>query len=179
MLSLHPNGFIQYDLPYGKRLHIWHPDLPLAQEVYTPIHDHTFSFHSRIVLGRLTHVEYEFERDVSGDYLLHGAVRDGDLDTKLVPMGMVGHMTAIRQLTLSVGYEYTFRYGRFHTSEGSRLTATIMEKTSTNDTPFPRIAVPVGTPPDNNFRRQEVDIALLQQYVDRVLEEIGHNGQYS
>lgn len=59
--------------------------------------------------------------------------------------------------------------GRFHLSEGEGLTATIMVKTATGLQLFPRIAVPVGVDPDNNFRRHQYDDGMLMRYVEMVL----------
>jgi hypothetical protein len=36
---VHGNGFIQLDLPDGKRLHVWDEDIP-RQKVNTSMHDH-------------------------------------------------------------------------------------------------------------------------------------------
>lgn len=170
---LHPNGFIQYDLPSGEgRMHVWHPDLPVAQIVHTPIHDHTFDFTSRIILGRLTHVTFDFCAG-AGPYQLHGARVIRDEDTRLEPLGVFGDMFEDKRRVFDAGDQYSFAHGRFHLSEGDGLTATIMTKTATGLLPFPRIAVPIGVDPDNNFRRHQYGPDKLMRYVKAVTEEIG------
>lgn len=170
---LHPNGFIQYDLPSNQgRLHIWHPDLPVAQVVHTPIHDHTFDFMSRIILGRLTHIVFDFHARPAGGYHLHGARAASGEDTRLEPLNIIGDMEMTESHLFSPGDQYTFLAGKFHRSVGNGLTATIMEKTFTGQTPFPRIAVPVGVDPDNNFRRHQYDTSMLARYVDMVLDKV-------
>lgn len=170
---LHPNGFIQYDLPTGDRLHIWHPDLPIAQVVYTPIHDHTFDFTSRVVMGRLTHVVYEFWNHPEGEYQLHRAQVIAGEDTKLAPLKQVGNMQEAERWVLGEHSVYSFKHGRFHTSEGEGLTATVMTKVATDLLPFPRIAVPVGIDPDNNFRRHQYEPNHLMKYVNSVIDKVG------
>lgn len=166
---LHPNGFIQYDLPGRQgRLHIWHPDLPVAQIVHTPIHDHTFDFKSRVIFGRLMHTIYRFDDRVDGDYRLHRAVVSAGEDTRLEPTPLVGNMNVTRIHYFSLGERYTFSAGRFHTSEGNGLVATIMQKTRTGVSEYPMVAVPVSVDPDNNFRRHQADAEVLMGYVELV-----------
>ena len=170
---LHPNGFIQYDLPTGDRLHIWHPDLPIAQVVHNPIHDHTFDFTSSIVLGRLMHVVYKFQPCNGGQYQLHRAVVSEDEDTKLIPLEQVGDMKVEELFIFGRGSRYSFKHRLFHKSEGMGLTATIVTKTIIDCLPFPRIAVPVDVDPDNNFRRHQYDTKKLMVHVDEVLQIVG------
>ena len=165
---LHPNGFIQYDLPAAGRLHIWHPDLPMAQIIHTPIHDHTFDFTSRIVCGKLTHVVFNFYEKMMGEYHLHRAVVTEGEDTLLKPLAILGDMVEAETYTFHYGQQYSFSAGRFHLSKGDGLTATIMTKTATKRLPFARIAVPLDVDPDNNFRRHQYDAMLLMKYVEMV-----------
>lgn len=166
---LHPNGFIQYDLPDDRgRLHIWHPDLPVAQIVHTPIHDHTFDFESQVIFGSLTHTPFTFDQRPDGDYRLYRAVVEFGEDTRLEPTTRVGNMVSGGAIDFFKGDRYSFFAGRFHTSTAQVLTATIMQKTATGVFPQPYIAVPVSVNPDNNFRRYQYGVEELWEYVEQV-----------
>src|SRR5690606_12254802 len=66
-IRVHGNRFIQIDLEgpgpqyrWGdERVHIWSDLVPLAQRYGTPIHDHVFGFHSRILAGTLIDIRYK------------------------------------------------------------------------------------------------------------------------
>lgn len=51
-ISLHGLGFIQVKLPNNQRLHVWHPELPRRSCFErSAIHNHRFSFDSRVIAG--------------------------------------------------------------------------------------------------------------------------------
>ncbi len=173
---LHPNGFIQYDLPSGEgRLHVWHPDIPVAQIVHTPIHDHTFNFESRIIVGELIHTVFAFRPDNKyGPTQVHEAIPSEGEETRLVPTGVYGYVEQSERHSYIVGDTYTFESRRYHMSVGAGgaltdFTATIMNKTRTG-AGYPRILVPRGVDPDNNFKRTHWDAELLMSFVDEILK---------
>lgn len=58
-ISLHGLGFIQIKLPDGRRMHVWHPELPKRRCLPASApHSHRFSFKSTIIIGEITNVEY-------------------------------------------------------------------------------------------------------------------------
>ncbi len=170
----HPNGFIQFDLPSGNRLHVWSDELPRGQKFNTPIHDHTFNFKSRIIAGELNHTVYGFAPDNRGNYDLYAArpFLNGD-DTTLENLGERGEFTIIEDLWFGAGDGYQFKAGWFHETRfrGAgplRVCASIMTKTEKNLRPYARVACPVGELPDNDFRRGSLSQEFLMEYVNAV-----------
>lgn len=183
-VRMHQNGFLQLDLLDGmSRLHIWSEELPKAQDPRTPIHNHTFDFNSQIILGKLTHVEYDWieiieEQDgleqlpvgINNDdpvcYLYTGS---GDYQN-LVPVGVEGTVHETGRFDFGVDDVYSFQHERYHDSWGNGLTATIMTKTALNQIPRATVVVPLGEGgPDNSFRRDQYPQELLMPFVQGVL----------
>jgi len=179
-IVLHPNGFLQYTLPSGHRMHVWHPDMPQAQKVYTPIHDHTFAFESRIILGELVETVYDWTPLEGGhpagpdgqhpgpeDYMLWAAA-----DAILNPTITFGTLTVREVFHYEVGDRYRRGAGVFHKTEagGDGHCTTVMRKLLTGQTPFPYVAIPVGVRPDNEFRRDQYDGKVLWPLVKPSLD---------
>jgi len=172
--TLHPNGFVQYDLAPDVRLHIWSPRLPEAQVVKTPIHDHTFNFRSQVLCGVLHHDVFGWTPTNNDPaYTLYTA-RPWltGLDTKLVSMAEHGDMALLEQnqFTAEAVSEYTFKAGLFHESYADGLTATVMQKTRKHLRESARVAVPFGKEPDNDFSRYQTEenITLMFELIEEV-----------
>lgn len=170
-IQLHPNGFIQYELPNDCRLHIWSGLNPQAQKVHTPIHDHTFDFESTVLLGTLEHRTYALStgfgiepthtaHEVRGDYLISNGFNCRAEQTQL--------------MRFAPGTHYTFQHGLVHASHGCNLTATVMRRVGLWERPYRRavVLVPVGVEPDNEFRRDQYSADLLMEGVSRVKTEL-------
>lgn len=116
-------GMIQLFLTSKKdRLHIWHPEQE-ATRPHSDIHNHKFSFSSRILKGELLHeVIYVME---GGELKLWRTHQDAGADAELV--GNVGIVVGERRF-LKKGDEYFFEAGRFHRSQAIGLTITRMQK---------------------------------------------------
>ena len=171
---LHGNGFIQLDLEAGERLHVWDPALEgMGQIVRTSIHDHRFSYHSLIVYGRQVHQEYRVV--VGSDLRIYNPERRvGTQDTKLVQTdpSTVPSVRAIagNRLEIPEGFSYKFKAHEFHDSIPLGLTATIMTKTDEDYGHIPRVLVPIGEEPDNEFDREAVDKEMLWDSIRRVCQ---------
>lgn len=174
---LHQNGFVQLDLLDGNsRLHIWSDHMLKAQDPRTPIHNHRFSFSSQVILGQLTHVEYEWvnERSRMNEILDSDIVCElftgaGDYE-HLVPTGQMGTYHETGRFQLPAGMRYTFEHSRYHDSWGHGLTATIMTKMEVDKIPFATVVVPLGEGgPDNEFRRDQYSQDELMPFVRDVL----------
>lgn len=163
---LHGNGFIQWDLGAGARLHVWSKRfVPTAQKVPTPIHDHTFSFESRVLKGMLYNKAY---RLIGGaDYRVFRAVPHKGEDTRLIGddamwVGVREHGSQI----VGAGVSYTFPAGMFHESiPMTDPVITVMRKTDEGAAIGRHVLVPVGTEPDNDFDRYQYDTAQLIEAV--------------
>ncbi len=168
---VHPNGFIQLDLDGAHRLHVWHPGLPYRQRTYHPIHDHVFGFKSRVYSGHLVNVVYTLNLntvDSRKDYRLWQAVQTGPEESVLeiapdwltVGLCVMGCPNVVR-----AGETYTMDPCIFHEILFNEPTLTVIEKfdaTIYQGNPVaPRVLIPVGVQPDNDFRRDDVDVAVL------------------
>jgi hypothetical protein len=70
-ISLHGLGFIQLVLPSDQRMHIWHPDLPRRNcYEHSAVHNHRFSFSSRVLKGTQRNVRADVEIVKEGTHLL-------------------------------------------------------------------------------------------------------------
>jgi hypothetical protein len=161
---LHGNGFLQIDLddqgkggqPGGKRLHVWHPLLPKAQAVSTPIHDHVFELESRVYLGKLRNTVYMVDT-VGPVFKIYQAVPTHGSNTHLKDTGATRFLVEECFQELTAGSRYSLRAGVFHTSTSEVVTMTVMTKGHSNQQRGPRIAVPYGLEPDNLFDREKPD----------------------
>ena len=166
---VHPNGFIQVDIDSRFRMHVWHPSLPYRQKTYHPIHDHVFGFQSRVYSGRLIHVPYYITEylDGEGTHILWQAKHiDSSETTILEPIDNKKiNLYAGWAKVIQPGEGYYFEPFTFHESLSNEPTMTIIEKDAKTlqqgNTKAPRIAVPVGVEPDNDFQRDEVDTDIL------------------
>lgn len=79
-ISLHGLGFIQLTLPGNQRLHVWHPELPRRKCFdFSAIHNHRFSFTSRILKGiqRNVRIDIELAKEGSHQVISHNGPRSG------------------------------------------------------------------------------------------------------
>lgn len=180
---VHGNGFIQLDLTKGSRLHIFgDPRIP-KQKTRTPIHDHVFSFESRVIVGRLINVVYDFierpKQSPTAEFRIYfSQTREGD-DTILVPGDTYGSVSVINTdmvmaSTCMGGNKYTMPSYWFHESIApDGPTATIITKyglTQAQGGGSPRVLVPVGVEPDNEFNRHhEADEDNLWRIIEQTL----------
>lgn len=160
-IRVHGNGFIQMDLIGGMRLHVWHPDIP-RQKVPTPIHNHRFSFTSRVVAGVIYHQEYSvyalapgYHHQPSEVYHRYtydvgtpkvSALRRADTKTFGLLQGPSKDLRA--------GETYYFKAGAYHTTEptvNGGISATIMWKTGTDEEVEPSVMCQSDKEPDNEF----------------------------
>lgn len=180
---VHPNGFVQLDIDDKCRLHLWHPALPYRQKTYHPIHDHVFGFKSECIVGRLVHVHYEMmpihrlpaEWNDRQDHVLWQAVCLGAEDTILEKVDELRmRPVAYRPIAITAGNWYSFGAFEFHETLCNIPTITVIKKDGPTlqqgATRSPRIAVPVGVEPDNEFRRDDVSEDLLWSLIYRTIQ---------
>ncbi len=176
-IRLHGNGFIQLDIGpeddiSSERLHIWSDELPPAQRVRTAIHDHRFSFVSKVLLGTLVNLEYDFKASRTGEHALYTPNVKYRQDTTLVPTGSQGDFTLVREVQVNAGDEYKFQATAFHDTGWVGLMATYFHKTLTLENYAPRVACLLPFNPDNDFDRYGTKVIDLWPFVDRVVERI-------
>lgn len=175
---VHGNGFIQLDLAPRSRLHVWgDPRIP-KQKTRTPIHDHVFGFKSTILFGRMLNVVYDIVPHISGDYDVYTSViRDRDdssLEDTMQRVHIVqNHVDLVRWN--SARATYVIRPFEFHESiplEGPAATVIIKDglTQAQGAKAQPRILVPVGITPDNEFSRYDADPDLLWRIIEDTLK---------
>jgi hypothetical protein len=151
---IHPNGYIQVDIDQVTRLHVW-PPAPIQQHPsVSPIHNHSFSFTSTVIFGRLTDISYLVfdEEQARAQYRVYTTEQANAIDTRL--LGTPRYVTAIesRRIRHQAGETYSRSAREFHESSAGGLTATILTKTEMIGTP-PAILVPAFVAPDEEYRR--------------------------
>jgi hypothetical protein len=153
---LHPNGFIQFDLGGFRRLHVW-PKEPIRPGIgEAPIHDHVFSFESRLLLGKLTNVKYELIEDSAGDYELYGvicyAVRKADAPLERLN-DKYYRLHAVEKTKMTAPSRYAFPAYSFHESRSEGLSLSIIEMTPPDQSRPARVVVRRGQAPLPVFQR--------------------------
>jgi len=153
---IHPNGFVQLDLAPGERLHIW-PDQPLPRpRIEVPIHDHSFSFDSHVLVGAIRNSIYQARPETEG---LHRIF-------EIFPFMAVGihnpftlkdrrrhHMEVVSTNTTRAGEDYSFPAFELHETYVEGFTATVITVTAIDKLRHARVAVPFPEIPDSDFRR--------------------------
>jgi hypothetical protein len=170
---VHGNGFIQLDLTLETRLHVWGDSRIPRQVVPSQIHDHAFSFTSRIVVGQIIHREIGLWANSKGAYDAYRPVKNVGEDTRLVKFPMRYSATIAAEKLFRAGDVYTFEAYKFHETVAPWLCVTVIEKDKREipgDVP-PTVLVPHGLEPDNSFNRYQADPDLLWQIIFEALGE--------
>lgn len=181
---MHPNGFIQLDVTLDpesriaeQRLHVWpdNPDDFPRQETRTTIHDHKFDMKSEILVGEIRQIRYHF--NVEWDVELEGPTHEIYIasynrksDSTLEPTGALVRLATMTEEVWDEGDVYTQPASSFHDTGWEGLTATLMTKQKEYEFHQPRIMVPIGVEPDNDFKRDNVDVDLLWDKIDEAME---------
>jgi hypothetical protein len=181
---VHGNGFVQLDLVGGTRLHLFgHPEVP-HQESYTGIHDHRFSFESKILCGVLTNQVYAMGSGPPTHHVYSPEPAKGPFakcrardaypspldctypdcqcervpteDTDLIPTGEDVHLFKMVPQMYRPGQCYFFPWRELHETIADIPTVTIINKTEKHPDYDVRVMVPYGEKPDNNFKREAV-----------------------
>lgn len=184
---MHPNGFIQLDLMLdpesriaNRRLHVWpdnSDDFP-RQKVRTSIHDHKFDMSSEILVGELRQVTFNFSLEwemLEGPtHQIYVARYSERHSSTLEPSGAVCRLASMSEEVYEPGEIYEQDAATFHDTEipDGVLTATLMTKVKEYEFHQPRVMVPIGFTPDNDFRRDEVDVDLLWDKIDEAMEAL-------
>jgi hypothetical protein len=178
---VHGNGFIQLDLTEETRLHIWgDPRIP-RQKVSTQIHDHVFGFESTIIVGRLINVVYTAVPSKNGAFSVYiPEIRDREdtvLNDTMLRVDVAPVHTDVVQWH-NMRALYTIRPFEFHESFApDGPAATIITKDAPTQAQgaekAPRVLVPVGQEPDNEFNRYDADEDLLWKIIEETLKRRG------
>ena len=167
---VHGNGFVQLDLTDRQRLHIWgDPRIP-RQSIPSTIHDHTFSFTSKVYVGQIVHREITLFPTpyATGAYEMYQAVTNKGEDTRLIKGEQRYDAIITAERLLRVGDTYTFEARKFHETIAPWLCVTVIDKdgpTLAQGGPNPNVLVPFGLEPDNTFDRYQTRSDFLWEVI--------------
>jgi hypothetical protein len=177
-ISLHGLGFIQVKLGGNQRLHVWHPDLPRRSCFeHSAIHDHRFSFTSRVLVGtQINHMVVPEAPDwsVPANNPTHIAyVHEGPRGAHGGRPWIEDGRCAMREWkveTVEAGSWYEVNAYQPHWTEpgGDGRVATLMTKTW-EGTRGAHSFCKIGVEPDVAFNRKQWGVALLWSIVTEVL----------
>lgn len=129
-ISLHGLGFIQVVLPGNQRLHVWHPDLPRRNCFeHSAIHNHRFSFKSRVLKGtqKNVRVDLELSKDGSHDIISHNGPRSDKGGRLSYPVAICNiHEGQIE--SYGPGEEYLMPMHQYHHTPNDGIVVTLMQK---------------------------------------------------
>jgi len=131
IVSLHGLGFIQVILPMGRRLHVWHPDLPRrACYEHSAIHNHRFGFISRVLKGTQINVPVDIElaRDGTHQVISHNGPRSSLGGRESYPVAECNVYEHEPQ-HIPAGFEYIMTPGAYHHTPVDGIVITLMTKT--------------------------------------------------
>jgi len=101
-------GFVQLKLNPKQRMYFWHPDFhPNIHE--EDVHNHRYSFSSKIIVGEIIHETWTYSSDEKGDTECVEICNKQEL--KKISTGF---MTMSGQYTLQAGSKYYFPSSGFH-----------------------------------------------------------------
>ena len=130
-ISLHGLGFIQLVLPANQRLHVWHPDLPRRRCFeHSSIHNHRFSFKSRVLIGvqKNVRVDVELVKDGTHDVISHNGPRSDKGGRLSYPVAQCNvHTLAVEEY--QPGQEYFMPMHEYHYTPNNGVVVTLMQKT--------------------------------------------------
>lgn len=144
---IHPNGFIQLDVDDVTRLHVW-PDVQLRPPVPFAIHDHSFTFYSRVIEGAIVNRVWMVEPDAAGPFEVYRAQMVGVVDTRLQPTGERVSVWMLMEDALPTGVGYVLPMRVYHDTTWRGLAATIMTKLDVDESHPPRVLVSTSGKPD-------------------------------
>ncbi|WP_017903548.1 hypothetical protein [Pseudomonas asplenii] len=174
-ITLHGLGFVQVQLQGGQRLHVWHPELPRrACFEHSAIHDHRFSFMSRVLVGTQINHRYRLLDDVDGEFVLylHEGKRQAGGGRPWTPDGRANLLQEDTSTIAANSHYNTYHVGayEYHRTEpgGDGRVATVIQKQAE----YPAGAHSTcryGVTPDTNFDRYQWPASQLWEVVRDVL----------
>lgn len=192
VISLHGLGFIQVKLGGSQRLHVWHPELPRRQcFAHSQIHDHRFSFNSRVMVGSMENLLYSVVEgsiiDATHVCYRHEGARTDKGNRPWNPESFVCAQLDSSTL-IEAGGRYSMPAYVCHATRplGDGKVATLMRKTKVHEQYGARSLCSVDVKPDADFDRHQLDEGKLWSIVLDVLgasnplqEALSHSGSYA
>lgn len=129
-ISLHGLGFIQLVLPNRQRMHVWHPELPRRNcYEHSAIHNHRFSFESRVLKGEQKNVRVELElaKDGTHDIISHNGPRSPKGGRESYPVATCNVFERGVE-TYGPGETYIMPVHAYHHTPNTGIVVTLMTK---------------------------------------------------
>lgn len=131
-ISLHGLGFIQVILGGNQRMHVWHPDLPRRDCFkHSAIHNHRFSFRSRVLKGVQVNERYDIEivKPGTGSHILisHNGPRSERGGRISYPVADVAVLSRGIE-RYQAGEEYVMPAMQYHKTPCEGIVVTLMQK---------------------------------------------------
>lgn len=129
-ISLHGLGFIQVALPGKQRLHVWHPDLPRRNCFeHSGVHNHRFSFDSRVLKGiqKNVRVDMELAKDGSHDVISHNGPRSEKGGRLSYPVAVCNLHEGMVE-AYGPGESYHMPLWQYHHTPNDGIVVTLMQK---------------------------------------------------
>lgn len=163
-ITLHGLGFLVVQLPANQRMHVWHPELPKRKRLeQTWVHNHRFSFRSKVLVGSLYNVRWDAPakgQEVYGDVFdeySHAGARTAFGSRPWTPTGRKRVLTAEARREVAAGETYAMTAYDFHHTEvasSDGILVTLMEKCYEYDAPAASLCCE-GVQPDEEFDRYQ------------------------
>lgn len=131
-ISLHGLGFIQLVLGGDQRMHVWHPDLPRrACYEHSAIHNHRFSFTSRVLKGLQKNVRCDLELAKEGSHVLisHNGPRSDKGGRESYPVAECNVFERPMEC-YEAGTEYSMPEFEYHYTPCEGMVVTLIKKHS-------------------------------------------------
>lgn len=143
---LYPLGFVHtrcVSEGIEMRCHLWSQSRE-CQDHRLLVHDHVFSFSSRVIVGRIQNVTYSTEKNVDGAHELYTVTYEGD-DSVLTPSGLRVNLVETSRVDVPAYGLYNIPSGTFHESRplSSNLICTLLLPTPAEATEA-RVVGPVS-----------------------------------
>lgn len=129
-ISCHGLGFAQVKLQGNQRLHVWHPDLPRRDCFeWSPIHNHRFSFESRVLVGTQVNRIYKvtMAEDGTHDVISHDGPRSPLGGRESFVCGRA-NVAAMPDQAYGPGQTYLMPELEYHETPNDGVVVTLMRK---------------------------------------------------
>jgi hypothetical protein len=171
-ISLHGLGFIQLVLPGNQRMHVWHPELPRRDCFeHSAIHNHRFSFNSRVLKGvqKNVRVDLELAKDGSHTVISHNGPRSAQGGRLSYPVAECNvHEHAVE--SYGPGEEYVMPVHQYHYTPNSGIVVTVMRKLEESQI-HANSVIRKGVSFHYDFDRFQLSPRQLYDYVIAAFEE--------
>lgn len=169
-ISLHGLGFIQVKLGGNQRLHVWHPELPRRKCFeYSAIHNHRFSFRSRVLKGVQNNVRIDLELAKGGSHVVisHNGPRSPRGGRESYPVAEC-NIHARGWETYVPGDEYFVPMHEYHYTPNGGIVVTVITKVQESEIHANSI-IRQGHEFDQSFDRFQLSPGQLLSYVNEAL----------